>query len=146
MSKEVPIIASNKGVMKAQTPGVQFEKCQLNLRRLVIASMMFAQEHDERFAFAQANFVLRLRPYVPFVGKDARMFYDPKSGRVFGMNARMANLHLAKISNAAQTVLFYTGSKGKLDFNYDGRAKIAFVDGRVKAVSRAEAAKLRWNP
>jgi len=52
----------------------------------------------------------------------------------------------AAISDPANTVLVYEGKDGKLNFHHNGRAAVAFADGRARLIGGAEAKNLRRNP
>ena len=127
---------------RASVEGALREKCVSNLRQVALGAMMFSQENDEAFAFTQSDFVTKLNTFA----RDESIFFDPKTNSVFGLNSQLANIELSKIQSPAETVLFYTGANGVLDFNYyDGTAVVAFADGHVKSVTREYAKTLRWN-
>ncbi len=115
---------------------------QANLRQLASAAMQFVQEYDEKMAFDASNFRERIKTYV----RGEKTFLNPKTGQPFAMNPALANIEISKIAAPSQTVLFYTGANGVLSFDNFDKAAVAFVDGHVQIISRAEAAKLRWNP
>ncbi len=127
---------------RASVEGALCDKCMNNLKQVALAAMQFVQEYDEKLDFTQGDFVTKLNTFA----RDESIFFDPKTNSVFGLNSQLANIELSKIQSPAETVLFYTGANGVLDFDYNGQAVIAFVDGHVKSVTREYAKNLRWKP
>ena len=114
----------------------------INLQQVASAAMQFSQENDDKLAFDASNF----RPKINAFVRNEKTFFNPKTGKPFAMNSALANIDLRKIAAPSQTVLFYTGANGQLRFDNFDKAAVAFVDGSVRAVSRGEAANLRWKP
>jgi prepilin-type processing-associated H-X9-DG protein len=64
----------------------------------------------------------------------------------YSFNANLEGVSVASVKNSSQVVLFYEGKNGKLNFRHNGKASVAFVDGKTTLVSEKEAHSLRWKP
>jgi hypothetical protein len=114
-----------------------------NLKQLSFAALQFAQDYDDIYAFAPEYIEKALAPYME---KDPQIWKVPGRDEKYSFNANLSEKNLAQIANPAQTVLFYEGADEKPFFRYDGKAAIAFADGKVALVSPEEATKLIWKP
>lgn len=76
----------------------------------------------------------------------ARALLPAEAYESYAFNVTLEGLKAADIPDLMNTVLIYEGKDGKLDFRHDGKANVAFGDGRVMSVSEEEAKDLVWNP
>ncbi len=67
-------------------------------------------------------------------------------GKPYTLNTHLDGLNRADLAEPSRIVLFYEGKDEKLDFRHNGRANVAFCDGRVKAIGADETKNLIWNP
>jgi prepilin-type processing-associated H-X9-DG protein len=135
------LVAHSEEILNLPAEDLRTES-QRALKLIAMAALQFSLENDEKFAFDASNVYEKLKPFL----RNEKLLQDPKTGKAFALNAQVANTELIKIQHPAQTVLFYTGKNGQLAYDANGKALVAFADGHVKAVSREQAAKLRWNP
>ncbi len=123
----------------------QRESCSSNLKQIALAAIMLAQD-DEKLAITPQNFKTKLFTY----SKTMQIFRCPDvaSGESYSFNGNLTNLDMSKIEGvtASRLVMFYEGKNGYLDFRHLGTANVAFADGHVKAITRAEATSLKWKP
>ncbi len=112
------------------------------MKSVGLGVMQFVQDYDEKIDFEPGDFREKLRPYM----KDDEAFNSPLTGQPYAMNPALSGLNLAQIDSVAQTVLFYDGSNGRLNFSSDGTAAVLFMDGHVQYVSPEQAANLIWMP
>ena len=92
--------------MGASREGVLLANCMSNLRQVALAAMQLSQDRDEKFDFTQGNFVTKLNVFA----HDERIFLDPKTDFVFGMNPQMENAGWEK-SNRQQKRCCFTPAK-----------------------------------
>ncbi|MBV6457424.1 MAG: hypothetical protein HONBIEJF_00533 [Fimbriimonadaceae bacterium] len=118
--------------------------CMSNLKQVAVAAIMFAADNNDVLRFNAGNMNKKLLPYL----KNDRMFVCPNhSGTTpsYSFNAALAGKSTAMVSKPAETVMFYEGSGGKLDFSrHDGTAIVAYCDGHVKAIKKGNEKTLRW--
>jgi len=110
------------------------------LKSIGLGAMQFSQDYDEKIDFGPDDFREKLKPYM----KNDDAFNSPLTGRPYAMNPGLAHSTLAQLAEPANTVLFFDGRNGRLNFSADGTAAILFADGHVKYVTPAEAANLTW--
>jgi prepilin-type processing-associated H-X9-DG protein len=111
-------------------------KCHDNLMQLGAGA---------RYSPLKAN---DFRKVLLFHLKNEDVFHcpDQRVGSAYSFNPRLENIDLEKIQQSAQTVLFYEGKDGKLDFRHDNRAGVCFADGHAELVTPERAKTLKWNP
>ncbi|MBM3459949.1 MAG: hypothetical protein FJX77_15620 [Armatimonadetes bacterium] len=119
------------------------ERCRQTLRVLMGATVLYATDHDDRFAFTARNYQSRLLAYVR---KDPRAFHCAETGTPYTLNPKMEGAPTRRMFRPGATVVFYEGQGGKLDFRHDGQSLVGFADGSVRLVSPAELEVLRWTP
>ena len=112
------------------------------LKSVGLGALQLAQDYDEKLDFGPGDFKEKLMPYM----KNDEAFNSPLTGQPYAMNPALSGLSLAQIDAPAQTVLFYDGSNGGLNFSSDGTAAVLFMDGHVEYVSPEQAANLIWMP
>ena len=112
------------------------------LQDLGIAMLMLVEDYNGRYAFAPRYRTEALRPYL----NNRASFFVPDSDEIYGFNANLSDKSLAQFPDPARTVLFYEGHDEKLDFRYDGKAAVGFVDGHAALIAPDEAKNLIWKP
>lgn len=132
-------------VLAAANDAARRTVCLSNLKQVEVAALMFVQDSDEKLAIRADSFKKALMPY----SKNEGIFHCPSdhSGQVsYAFNARLQGVKQAAIRRPAETVMFYEGHGGRLDFRHDGKACVGFADGHVKMLDAAAAKSLRWAP
>jgi len=131
----------NPEVMPAARQAAAATTVLSNMKQIAVACMLLAGDNDDKFPVSTATLRTKLYPYV----KTDKVFKDA-SGKPLPLefNPNLTGKKQTDVRKPAETVMFSLGPKGKLVFT-DDRTPIAFVDGHVKYVSRADAAKLNWN-
>ncbi len=139
------MISRPEEVLKTLREGARRASCQSNLKQIASAVAQFVQDNDDVLALPPDGAHAAILPYL----RDERVFRCPSvaaDGHAYSFNAALEGAAVSNIPAPAETVLFYEGKDGKLDFRHGGSANVAFIDGHVKAVSAAEAKTLRWEP
>lgn len=120
------------------------QRRSVNQAKLIaLGVMQFTVDYGEKFAFDATNWQERLGPYVQAKGLFTAPG-DPPATASYSFNPQLLGKSMADIAEAGQTVLFYLGKDGKLDYRYGGGATVAFADGHVEMVREGQT--LRWNP
>jgi prepilin-type processing-associated H-X9-DG protein len=117
--------------------------CVSNVKQLAIGTMMYVQDYDEVFPSKSAPYKELLWIYV----KDNDAFRcpgDAEGALSYTINPNVLGASMERIKRPAETVLFYEGKSGKLDFRHDGYAAVAFADGHVKMIDAEGAKALIW--
>jgi prepilin-type processing-associated H-X9-DG protein len=114
-----------------------------NLRVLSTATLTFLQDYDEVFAF-QAKY--REAATAPYMRGHESSWDVPGTERKFQFNENLTGWNQEKISAPHNTVLLYDGQKGALNYEYEGKAAVAFADGHAELVSPERAKSLIWKP
>jgi prepilin-type processing-associated H-X9-DG protein len=120
-------------------------ECMMNQKMLALGAMQFAQDWDDKFTFKADKYPEALRPYL----RNDQILHcpDDRSGALsYTFNKNLENLLLARIAQPAQTVMFYEGKNGQLEFRHDNRASVCFADGHVELVTPERAKTLKWTP
>jgi prepilin-type processing-associated H-X9-DG protein len=129
-----------QALMQAREKARQSECLSIALH-LASAAMMYAQDWDEHLPKADA-WQTQLRPYV----KSESILHCPSDGRPgpsYAMNTKLSRLSLSRISNPAETVLFYEsdlhgssphGVNASQAMRHNGGMVVAYADGHVKVV------------
>ena len=128
-----------------QTAEDRAQKCMTHLKYLAIGARQFTQDWDDIFSFKADKFPGALLSYV----HSARAYHCPDdiSGEVsYAFNVNLENVVLERVQQPAQTVMFYEGKNGQLEFRHDQRAAVCFVDGHVELVTAERAKPLKWKP
>jgi prepilin-type processing-associated H-X9-DG protein len=125
-----------------------------NLKELMLAMSMFAQDNDDQIVLAPEHLQEALMPYL----KDRSLFYVPGSEEPYTFNANLCERYYAMeaetivvpqrayIKDTDRTVMLYEGHNERPIFRYDGKAAIGFADGHVALVSPKDAKNLIWKP
>jgi prepilin-type processing-associated H-X9-DG protein len=113
-----------------------------NMKQLSLGVLMFAQDYDDRYAFAPQYLQEAILPYV----KSKELFLVPGSQEAYSFNANLSDQSIADLKEPSKTVMFYEGADEKPTFRYDGKAAIGFADGHVVLVSPEDAKNLIWKP
>ncbi|HLK14367.1 MAG TPA: hypothetical protein VKT78_06155 [Fimbriimonadaceae bacterium] len=129
-------------------------------KQLALGTLMYTQDADDKFpstAWQSGGtypYVKNLSVYMPFPGdKPAETFtYRYKGSRpvtvktAFVMNPALYGKLTTSLKAAGQTVMWSYGPRKHLGYVFNGKTLIAFTDGHVKLITKAEAQKLRWKP
>jgi hypothetical protein len=114
------------------------------LKELAEATLRFAASHNDTIATTAA----RWRRDIATLVKDQTTFTAPgvKPGtQSFQLNEAVAGLKITG-KTPLDMVMLYEGKNRRLDFRYEGRGVVAFMDGTARVVTKSEAARLRWEP
>ena len=113
-----------------------------HMKQLAVACLLLSGDNDDKFPLSTATLKTKLYPYV----KSNDVFSDA-SGKPLPLefNPNLNRKKQQDVARPAETVMLSLGSKGKLVFT-DDRTPIAFVDGHVKYLTRAQISILRWTP
>lgn len=117
--------------------------CLSNLKQIALAAHMFMADHDDKLKLTGANLKTKLTPYL----KNNMLWTCPlhESGaNSYSINGNIAGRSILTVDRPAETVMFYEGKNGALDFRHAGSAIVAFVDGHVRAIKKEDAKKLIW--
>ena len=117
------------------------ERALAKLRQLAISAQWLAQEHGDRYELAP-DYMKALTPYV----QNFLIFQVPDAREFYTVNSAIVGLSSQQIAAPQNTVLFYDGIGEQLNFRYDNRAALCFVDGHAALVSPDEAKNLIWKP
>ncbi len=122
------------------------ERAESQLKQLALGVLQFVQDYDETFAFDDAGHERALRPYL----KDDTLYtIIGTTGEKWHFNDHLAGVSQAKLNDVSHTVLFYDGTAPQsdaLNFRFDGKTVIGFVDGHAAARSKDETKDLIWAP
>lgn len=134
-------------------------ECLLRLRNLSLAAMVFAAKHNGKFAFEASAFADKLLPLTitqrthPDQRIELRCPHDEGHQISYSFNPHLEGLSLARIARPAETVMFYEGSDGRLNFRHPvpyaskrHMALIGYADGHVRGVTPETAKRLIWKP
>lgn len=115
-----------------------------NMKQIALGTLMYAGDWNDILKMSPATAKEKIMPYI----KNREVFKDPATGKddVYVFNNRLTNVPFDYVKYPAETVLWSLGAQGALLYPYDGKTVIAFADGHVKLVGKADIAKLRWTP
>lgn len=120
--------------------------CLSNIKQLALGVMMYLADNDDKFSMNSSKLKATLNPYT----KNDRLWFCPATDRTkvaYSINPNLLNKRADQLTDPANTVLLYEGSKGQLDFRHTGgMAAVAFADGHAKMITAEAAKKLRWKP
>lgn len=119
--------------------------CRTNVQELAQGALTFTQDSDDKFDLRADAWKTAVEPYV----KHRSAFFclsDNTNQVAYSFNAQLQGKRVDAIRKPEQTVLIYEGKKGVLTFRHHGRAMVGLANGKVKAVTAAEAKTLRWAP
>ena len=110
------------------------------MKQIALAVLMFANDHDDKYALNQASFKAKLNPYIRndkiWLGPDGKMLDIRLNPFLVGKNS-------TSIAEPARCVLLTLGPKSKLVYDTDV-TPIAFVDGHVKLLKKEAIPTLKW--
>lgn len=115
------------------------------IKQLSLGVMQFIQDHDQKFAFTQETFRNELRFYV----KSGEIWTAPGDEigkQSYEINPNLIGRNPWEAADVGKTVQIYLGHNGKLDFRYDGKTVVGFVDRHVEILDAEQAKNLRWTP
>ena len=120
------------------------DACLRELRILSLCVGMYEQDHDQNLPPFDSWFNA-IKPYsktavIPKCPKDST---DEIS---YSMNKALDKTSMALLDDPKETVLFYEGKNGVLNFRHQGKAAVCFTDLNVtcKFVTPEESKKLNW--
>lgn len=134
--------------------------CQANLKQLSAATLLYAQDHDNRFPPAD-HWSEAIAPYVPKAPTDRASpnpFHCPSTSTPgsYRMNAALSGLRMENLDAPADIVLFFDADTPTRSFaggppdvawqRHSGVANVAYADGHVKYVNPYVRSRLRWSP
>ncbi len=124
---------------------IRTSRCMGHLKLLGIAAIQFSQDWDEKFALKAQNYPEALHLYMR---NDAILVcpLEDEGANSYAFNAKLENANFFKIKQPEQTVMFYEGKDGQLDFRHDNRTGVCFADGHVELVTPERAKTLKWEP
>lgn len=123
----------------------QSATCESNVKQISLGLIQYTQDYDEVLPPSAAAYKDVLAPYV----KDEAVYHCPADEGeevTYSLNANLQGVPLANLAHPEAVVAVYEGKDQKLDFRHDGKAVVGFADGRVKTVTKDEAAGLQWKP
>ena len=135
-------------------------KAQNAAKQVALGTFMYSNDFDDKLPSNSKQsgsiypYVKNLAIFFPFpTDKPAATFkYEYKGSKptiiksAFVFNPSLYGNTPPSLKAPAQTVLWSYGPRNHLGFAFAGKTVIAFADGHVKLVTKAEAKKLRWNP
>lgn len=126
-------------------PIIHLHQSMSQLKSIGFAMIYFLQDYDGQFAFTAQNFREKLSGYT----RNESVFTAP--GDNSGVTSYDVNLNILGVPNIESydnkdVVAFYLGHNQKLDFRYNGKSVVCFMDGHVEAISPEEAKDLQWKP
>ncbi|RYG68359.1 hypothetical protein EON80_11820 [bacterium] len=135
-------LAQNGPMKLSRMPLTKADLSMNRMKQLSLGVLMFAQDFDERYAFAPEYLHDAIFPYV----KNEDLFLIPGGQDTYTFNPQLSDKKLTDLKELISTVMFYEGENEQPLFRYNGKATIAFADGHVKLVSPEEAKTLKWKP
>lgn len=118
--------------------------CLSNAKQLALGVLMYTNDNDDKFPKVAAKVHDAIFPYT----KNRKLWFCPEHPDMvaFTFNSSLLGKTSTSVAEPANTVMIYQGHDGKLDFDAEGKAVIAFADGHVKRLTKDEASKVRWKP
>jgi prepilin-type processing-associated H-X9-DG protein len=101
-------------------------------------------DNDDKFPKSAAKVHDSIFPYT----KNRKLWFCPEHPDMvaFTFNANLLGKTANQVAKPAETVMIYQGHDGKLEYDDEGKAAIAFADGHAKRYAKAQSAQLRWKP
>ena len=118
------------------------QQAQVNIKMLALGVMQFVQDYGATYAFESKYAVEALQPYM----HDTAPWEVPETSSHFIFNGHLSGHSSQEVLHTAETVLFYDGTPGALNYRYDGKAAVGFADGHCALVTPDEAKNLIWDP
>ena len=113
-----------------------------NMKQVSLAIILFSSDNDGVYSLTTATLQTKLTPYL----RNIDVFKGPDGKPLLLVfNSNLTGKKDSEIRRPGETVILTLGGRDNLIFTED-LTPIAFVDGHVKYVSRADTAKLNWNP
>jgi hypothetical protein len=112
-----------------------------NVKQLAIATIMYANDHNERLP-AASRFKVSIMPYL----RNSEVFTAPGAtkGTVgYFFEPRLSGWRFSAIPNLSATAMILQGTPKKTAFPYRGRTPLGYADGHVKMVPPADVLKAR---
>ena len=102
-----------------------------NLKQLALATLMYAQDHDEVFPplADAAKTHASLMPYL----REERVFTPPNKRATYIANAALSRKNLAIIPEPSNCLLFYESTPSSL-----GKRSVVFADGHAHTIPESE--------
>jgi prepilin-type processing-associated H-X9-DG protein len=117
--------------------------CLSNAKQIGLGTLMYVQDYDEVFPRKSASYKDQIWPYI----KNEAAFHcalDPQGVISYSINQYIQGVTMARVTDPANTVLFYEGKNGSVNYRHNGRAAIVFVDGHAKMMSAEEMKSRVW--
>lgn len=120
-------------------------RCLSNLKQIGLATMLYANDHNDTLPKDPSRWKAALMPYV----KNEGVFHcpdDPSGNVSYFLDPRVAGKSLVTIPAPAGTATVVEGTPKKTAFRHRGRASIAYADGHVRIASPEMVLKARTAP
>ncbi len=113
-----------------------------NMKDLGLGVLLYLADHDDTFPKTQSSVWSSITPYV----LKSSAFKDPKTKKDLPLflNPSLLGTNHVKVVDIVGTPMLAWGKPGELWFDDSGYTYVAFTDGHVKKLTKAEASKLRW--
>jgi prepilin-type processing-associated H-X9-DG protein len=145
MTSIISFVASPDEVVAGAKKAAKKAACISNIKQMALAAIMYAADHDDILKLSNATLRAKLEPYT----KNSSIFTCPldEPGTLsYSLNGLVAGKSETAIEKPAETVLFYEGTNGALNYKHEGMAMVAFTDGHVKGFKKESAKMLVWKP
>ena len=115
------------------------------IKQLSLGVAQFVQDYNEKFAFTQETYRKEITRYI----ERSEIWTAPGDAvgtQSYSFNESLLSRKLSDIADAKKTVMIFLNKDGKMDFRYDGKTVVGFVDGHVEILNSEQAKNLRWEP
>ena len=111
-----------------------------NLKQISLGVVIYANDYNDVLSLNQSNIKSKIHPYT----KTDKLWLDT-DGKPLDVqfNPALSGKKMSSFSSPSTTVMLSIGKQGHLVY-YGKSTPVAFLDGHVKFVSQADAAKLQW--
>ena len=135
-------VIADPDFLKKARESAERATCASHIRQCGLGMIMYAADYDDVMKVPPSQSEVRkaLEPYM----RNKELFKCPDSDAYFSFNVNLAGKSFVDLKSPEQTILFYEGEKGKLNFRHDGKANVCFCDGHVKLVDAEQAKTLLW--
>jgi prepilin-type processing-associated H-X9-DG protein len=144
------------GVLRCARLAAEQMICQKNMMKLGIATLQYAEDHNEHLPPAN-TWATDIMPYLSPDDRK-RVFHCPDANTPYSyaFNTTVSGDSLDNIPRPADTVMLFesdantlnaNGSEADFDFDrHSGMSNVVYVDGVVRGINRYSISSLRWKP